>query len=526
MYLYIYLPREMKPGTRITLNTLVTYGRSVVSLLFGLFSSRWILAALGQDDYGLYGVVGSVIVAVTFLNIVLSNSVVRFYAVSIGQAGKDADPKANNAALTGWFNAALLFHGALAVLILIVGWPAGEWFVRKVLVIPPARMAAGIWALRAGILSAVLAVASVPFTAMFTAWQRFGELSCFEVARSAAMAVIAYWLLNAAGDRLVVFSCAVAIMAGVLTVAQIARAICRFQACRISRLELFVPSRTRELMVYAGYRVLGIFGWLAQKQGGAFIVNLSFGVRANAAYSIAGQFAMHASSLTAALSSALTPALATANGRQDKAAFIALTLKSCKFSGLLAALCAVPLVCEVENVLRLWLWAPPPGAASLALMLTVAMVLDAATAGIVAALSAELRIGAWQAFECVVLAMTCPVAWGCFWQGLPLEAWGWVFLAATVAMTVGRVWFAHRMLALSPGEWCSHVALPLAVVFVGAEGVAMVVRWGMAPSFVRLVAVGLGSVIATLALAWAVAIDGDERRRVLEMLRIRKGVQG
>ena len=91
----------MKPSTRVALNTFVAYVRSVAGLVFGLFSSRWILAALGQTDYGIYGVVGSVIAVATFLNMVLATSVSRFYSVTIGEAGEDALPKDGHAELKG-----------------------------------------------------------------------------------------------------------------------------------------------------------------------------------------------------------------------------------------------------------------------------------------------------------------------------------------------------------------------------------------------------------------------------------------
>ena len=39
------------------LNIVATYGRSLYALVCGLFISRWVLAALGKTDFGLYGVI-------------------------------------------------------------------------------------------------------------------------------------------------------------------------------------------------------------------------------------------------------------------------------------------------------------------------------------------------------------------------------------------------------------------------------------------------------------------------------------
>ena len=53
---------------RILANVAATYGRSLVALVCGLLGARWILQALGQVDYGLWGVVGGLVGFVSFFN--------------------------------------------------------------------------------------------------------------------------------------------------------------------------------------------------------------------------------------------------------------------------------------------------------------------------------------------------------------------------------------------------------------------------------------------------------------------------
>lgn len=48
----------MTQNRRIVLNIVATYGRSLYTLVLGLFSSRWAVMALGDVDFGLFGVVG------------------------------------------------------------------------------------------------------------------------------------------------------------------------------------------------------------------------------------------------------------------------------------------------------------------------------------------------------------------------------------------------------------------------------------------------------------------------------------
>lgn len=76
----------MSPNRRIFLNIVATYGRSLFALVCGLFSARWVLEALGQEDFGLYGVVGGLVAFIGIVNSLLGCAVGCFYAVSVGAA--------------------------------------------------------------------------------------------------------------------------------------------------------------------------------------------------------------------------------------------------------------------------------------------------------------------------------------------------------------------------------------------------------------------------------------------------------
>ncbi len=46
---------------RIAKNTIMLYIRMFISMVVGLYTSRVVLATLGVEDYGIYGVVGGVV---------------------------------------------------------------------------------------------------------------------------------------------------------------------------------------------------------------------------------------------------------------------------------------------------------------------------------------------------------------------------------------------------------------------------------------------------------------------------------
>ena len=53
---------------RIAKNTLLLYVRMFVMMFTALFTSRIVLQVLGETDYGIYNIIGGVVVLFSFLN--------------------------------------------------------------------------------------------------------------------------------------------------------------------------------------------------------------------------------------------------------------------------------------------------------------------------------------------------------------------------------------------------------------------------------------------------------------------------
>ena len=66
----------MTENRRVFLNVIATYGRSLYALVVGLFCGRWSLRALGEVDYGLFGLIDGLTLFVAFVNNLLSSAVV------------------------------------------------------------------------------------------------------------------------------------------------------------------------------------------------------------------------------------------------------------------------------------------------------------------------------------------------------------------------------------------------------------------------------------------------------------------
>ena len=69
---------------RIAKNTLLLYIRMLFIMVVSLYTSRIVLATLGISDYGIYNVVGGIVIMLSFLNGAMSSATQRYLTFELG----------------------------------------------------------------------------------------------------------------------------------------------------------------------------------------------------------------------------------------------------------------------------------------------------------------------------------------------------------------------------------------------------------------------------------------------------------
>ena len=128
-----------------------------MTLLINLYCSRLVLQTLGVVDYGVYDVVGGVVVLFTLISGPLSASTTRFLTFEIGTQNKRR--------LHEVLSVSMLIHLGFALLVCLLTETIGLWFVQNVLVIPAERLDAAVWVLHFSVLSIFFSILQTPLRA-------------------------------------------------------------------------------------------------------------------------------------------------------------------------------------------------------------------------------------------------------------------------------------------------------------------------------------------------------------------------
>ena len=106
-------------------------------MLISLYTSRAALDALGETDFGIYNLVGGIVILFSFMNSAMSAATQRYLNYELGRGDIKQVGRV--------FSMSITTHICIALLVLLLGETVGLWFVMTQLNIPTDRYEAAIW---------------------------------------------------------------------------------------------------------------------------------------------------------------------------------------------------------------------------------------------------------------------------------------------------------------------------------------------------------------------------------------------
>ena len=194
---------------RIAKNTMYMYLRMFVILLVSLYTTRIVFNVLGVQDYGIYNVVGGIIVFFTFINSSLTGATQRYITAELAEGNLDSQREV--------FSTAIVSHLLIGLLIVFLGETIGLWFLNSVMNIPEERMGAANVVYQLSIFSTFLSILQAPFNATIIAHEKMSVYAYFSIFDVMFKLAVAFLIRAISGDKLIVYAILIAAV-GVLNI--------------------------------------------------------------------------------------------------------------------------------------------------------------------------------------------------------------------------------------------------------------------------------------------------------------------
>ena len=330
---------------KIAKNTVFLYARLLLILGVTLYSSRVILEVLGASDYGLYYAVFSVIGLLSFLNGTLSAGTSRFLTFELGRG--DAGM------LKTTFSTTLFSHILLAIIILILGETIGLWYANHVLVVPQGRFEAALIVYQISIVSAIISILQVPFTAEIIAHEKMDVYAYLGIYEAVARLGVVYLLLPSGFDNLVYFAILQLIVEISVFVFYAYYSITRFK--EVSFNISFERNVFNSILRFSGWNIIANISETLMSQGIIMLYNLFFLPVVVAAQAIANQIAQALMQFVNNVREAVNPQVIKLYAEGDYLESQKLTFISAEYIFYLLLLLGVPSIMVMPKLLSIWL---------------------------------------------------------------------------------------------------------------------------------------------------------------------------
>ena len=163
----------MNENKRIAFNSVIIYLRLCVVSLISIILSRVVLDALGVSDFGLYNVVGGIVLLLNVINSSMTSTTYRYLAFEIG--------KKENGNPNKIFNTSRIIHLAFAALIVLVGEPLGELYIINYLNVVSESIPDAQFVFRLSIIAAAINTIFVPNQGLLVAYEKFRATALIDI---------------------------------------------------------------------------------------------------------------------------------------------------------------------------------------------------------------------------------------------------------------------------------------------------------------------------------------------------------
>lgn len=492
----------MTTSNRILVNTVSQYIRTGLCMIMTLYSTRIILDVLGQNDFGIYALISSMVMMGSFITTSLSTSTQRFISVVWGR--NDIDE------VKSVFGNALFLHATLSIVLALILWIVKDAVVYHYLNIEPARLDAAAFVYDMVLLILVLTFINAPIRALFIARENIVYTSVVEIADGAIKLIGAIALTWVTIDTLKVYAVLMAFISLFTLLAFLLYAMAKYEECHIPRPGEISYKCISRLIGFALWNTYAVGSTVFRTQGLAVIINRFTSTVVNAAYGISLQISLAISSIAGSIINAMNPQLMKAEGAGDRGRMLRFATLESKYSFLILSTLLIPVVIELPAILSFWLKEYPDYSVRFSACIIISIIQDQITIGLTSANQAVGKIRNYSIVTSTIRLITLPAAWIALRIGYSAASVMIVYLVFDIMCGASRIPFLKYTAGLHVRRYLSETVVKAIIPVAGAVsacyGLTKLIDF---PG--RFVLTEMAGVSVSLILIYFFALSEDEK---------------
>ncbi len=495
------MPDYSANNKRIAKNTILLYFRMLLTMLVSLYTSRVVLATLGETDYGLYNVVGGVVAMFGFLNAAMITSSQRYITFALGQG--------NLKNLKNVFSTSIQIHALIAIVIVILAETAGLWFLQNEMTIPAERVNAAQWVYHLSVLGMVVVIMGVPFNASIVAHEKMSAFAYVSILEVILKLLIVYILYIGNIDKLKLYAILMFLVQLCICLIYIIYCLRHFSETRCVHYRN--KSLFKEMLSFAGWNLVGNGAAVAFTQGLNILLNVFFTPAINAARAVAvqvqGAVAMFSSNFQVAVNPQITKSFAVGNLDYMHN----LVFRTSKFTFILLFCLSLPIILETEIILDIWLKEVPEFTVSFLRLMLCVTIIDAMAGPLMTSAAASGRVKVYQSVVGGILLMILPISYIVLKLGGNPTSVFIVHLCICCVAFIVRLFIIRPLIQLSIRQFVGEVIVRCCLVAIISSIIPVLLRIVLPQNILSFIIVCCFSVLSIGLVSYKIGLNVSER---------------
>lgn len=492
---------------RIAKNTLFLYFRTFIIMLISLYTSRVVLKALGETDFGIYNLVGGIVIFFGFMNTAMSAATQRYLNYHLGREEKNEVRRV--------FSMSIIIHLMIVFGVIVLGETIGLWFVETQLNIPSERCSAALWVYQFSLFYCCINIIRIPYNAIIIAYEKMDFYAYLSIIEAVLKLGIIYLLVISPIDSLIFYS--VLIFAVGVAVFLMYKIYCN-RHFSTSKIQWFWDQTLfSKLMSFSGWSLFGSVANVSVNQGISVFLNLLFGVTLNAALGLAHQIHAAMMSFISSFQTAFSPQIVKNYAAKEYNSFHNLIFRSSRLSYCLVFVLAIPLIVCINPILKFWLTDVPDYTASFSVIYIIYCMIDALSGPLWVSVQATGNIKRYQIEISLLILLNLPLVYLVLLCGFsPVYALS-VRAATNLLAYFYRIIYLTKRISFPGIKYLKQVTIPIGLMTIISMPLAIFLS-RFTTSIVLTIIVFAAMALFNLILVLTIGIERSERDMMIHFL--------
>lgn len=501
---------------KIIKNTISLYIRMVVIMAVTLYTSRIVLKSLGFYDFGLYNVIGSIIIILTFIQGISSLATQRFISFSLGKNDFDEAKR--------YFNASVQAHMVISCFILTIAEVIGRWLVYDKFNFPSDKVSDMMIVYHISMITVFFQLMQTPFMSALIACDKmevFAKIGIVDALLRLTLTVLFSVLITE--KKLIMYPIFICIGYVIVFFLYWWYSKSRIAIHHIDLNFIKNLSYIKSVFIFSFWSLFGSLSLVSVSQGFSLLTYYFFGPIANGAVALAEQVLMALSRVTGTIQTVFNPQIVqsySAKKTQEVRSLIDVSHTALFF---VIAITAIPLFSEAHYVLSLWLTEYPPLLPDLVKIIALYIIIDSLSGPFVSVAYAIGELKKYQIIISLIMLGSLALAILMYMHGFSVIETACFRIFCALAVLGYRAHYVSNKLDKKIFIFFLRRFTKYMIISIIAIFVADLLTKYFHEGFIRLCMIVIINFMMVSVMTFYIVLNNDERRNLFYLMREKYG---